>query len=293
MKYSARRNYLHPVLRPYSDDYPQGNLQTRLTRSELANGSLNLAIVFDVSEKRILEQITGESAVCVAMLYCGSTLYRQMLRAGAGSLEISESIPADLLRGNVEIHPAIVVVKAKVKHPTDTAHREYNSAPVSIEKWHPLAVDQTWHFQVNSDVRPTKGIFNWVICDSLPDGEFDINADTSDRYIDIIANSGTLTKFKSLRGGESWPLATVFMSALVTALAEVKELEDGEGLNDDGWVSCIKANLTSREIDIGRDGQTGTHTLFRAAQLLLENPFNAFIATAEQEAEYDDEGDES
>lgn len=292
MKYNARRHYLHPVLRPYSDDYPEGSLQTQITRTDIADGMLNIAMDFDVSEPSILEQLDSGQAVCVAMLYCSSTLHRQMLSAGTGSLEISESIPTQLLRGNVELNPAIVV-NDRIDHPTDTAHSEYSSTPVSIGRWHPLAVDRTWHFQVNPSVRPTKGIFNFETDDSLPDGEFDIKADVSDKYVLITANSNTRAKFKTLPGDESRPLATVFMSALVTALAEVKEFGDGEGADEDGWVNCIKTNLKRMNIDIGSYDEAGTHTLFRAAQLLLDNPFGAFITAAGQEAAYDDEEDES
>lgn len=292
MKYNARRNYLHPVLRPYSDDYPHGNLQTQITRSDVADGALNLAMDFVVSEPSILEQVNSGHAVCVAMLYCSSTLHRQMLSAGTGSLEISESIPTQLLRGNVELNPAIVV-NDRIDHPTDTAHSEYSSTPVSIGRWHPLAVDRTWHFQVNPSVRPTKGIFNFETDDSLPDGEFDIKANVSDRYVIITANSNTRAKFKALPGDPSQSLATVFMGALLTALAEVKEFGDGEGADDDGWVNCIKANLKRLNIDIGSYDEAGTHSLFRAAQYLLDNPFGAFIAAAGQEAAYEDEEDES
>lgn len=292
MKYSPRRNYLHPVLRPWSDDYPGASFQTQITRSEIVNGVLNLVIAFDVSEPSIMAQINGGYAICVAMLYCSSTLHRQMLSAGAGSLEISESISCELLRGNVEIHPAIVV-NDNVDHPTNTAHEEYNANPVSISRWHPLAVAQTWHFQVNSNVRPTKGIFNLENDDQLSDGEFDIKADISDRYISITANSDTRAKFKSMSGGESRALSTVYMSALVAALAEIRKFDDGDEAHDDGWVNCIKVNLKRLNIDIGSDDGQGTHTLLRAAQHLLNNPFNAFITAAGQEADYYEEGDES
>ena len=292
MKYNPRRNYLHPVLRPFSDDYPDGKLQTQITRSEVVNEILDITMAFEVSEPSIREQIDNGRAVCVAMLYCNSTLHRQMLSAGSGSLEISESIPTQFLRGNVELHPSIVVGD-HISHPTDTAHSEYNSSPASIGRWHPLAVDQTWHFQVNPNVRPTKGIFNLENDDSLPDGEFDIKTDISERYVRITANSDTRAKFKTLPGDESRSLSTVYMSALVTALAEVKEVGDGDGAHDDGWVNCIKANLKRLNIDIGSQEQPGTHTLFSAAQRLLNNPFNAFIIAAGKETAYDDPEDES
>ena len=291
MKYSAKRNYLHPVLRPFSDDYPDGNLRTQITRTDIVGGVLNVAMAFEVSEESIQEKIRSGQAVCVAMLYCGATLYREMLCAGQRSLSVSASIPIDTLRGDVELHPAIIAGDI-ISHPTDTAHSEYNSTLISIKKWHPLAVDQMWRFQVNPNLRPTKGIFNLENNDDLPNGIFDIKADIANRYVNITANSSTMSKFKALSNNESHTLPTIYMSALVTALAEIKTVDDDSLEHDDGWVKCIKNNMKQRDINIGDQDQQGTHTLFKAAQLLFNNPFDIFITTANQEASYNDEGDD-
>lgn len=293
MKYSAKRNYLHPVLRPFSDDYPDGNLRTQITSTDIANEVLNVAMAFEVSEASIREQIRSGQAVCVAMLYCGATLYREMLFAGQGNLSVSASIPIDILRGEVQLHPAIIAWDI-ISHPTDTAHSEYNSAPISIKQWHPLAVDQMWRFQVNPNLRPTKGIFNLENDDDLPNGIFDIKADIASRYVNITANPGTMSKFKALSNNESHTLPTIYMSALVMALAEIKTIGDDSVEHDDGWVKCIKNNLKRLGIDIGDQDQQGTHTLFKAAQLLLNNPFDVFLTTANQEISYNnDEEDDS
>lgn len=292
MKYSAKRNYLHPVLRPFSDDYPDGSLRTQITRTDIVGGVLNVAMAFEVSEASIQDQIRNGQAVCVAMLYCSATLHREMLYAGQRSLSVSASIPIDILRGDVELHPAIIAGDI-ISHPTDTAHGEYNSALVSIKKWHPLAVDQAWRFQVNPNLRPTKGIFNLENVDDLPNGIFDIKADIANRYVNITANPSTMSKFKALSSNESNTLPTIYMSALVMALAEIKTIEDDSLEHDDGWVKCIKNNLKRLGINIGDQDQQGNHTLFKAAQLLLNNPFDVFITTANQETFYNDEEGDS
>ena len=291
MKYSAKRNYLHPVLRPFSDDYPDGNLRTQVTRTDIVDGILNVAMAFEVSEASIREQIRSGQAMCVAMLYCGATLHREMLFAGQGSLSVSASISVDILRGEVQLHPAIIAGDI-ISHPTDTAHSEYNAALLSIKKWHPLAVDQTWRFQVNPNLRPTKGIFNLENDSDLPNGIFDIKVDIANRYVNITANPGTMSKFKALSNNESHTLPTVYMSALVMALAEIKTGGDDSAEHDDGWVKCIKNNLKRLDIDIVDQDQQRTHTLFKAAQLLLNNPFDVFLTTANQETSINDEEDD-
>ena len=287
MRYNSRRNYLYPVLRPFSDDYPEGKLTTAL-QVEITGKAVNVSVSFDVAEASIQSQIFQGDAVCVAMLYCGSTLYREMLRAGTGSTRVETSISTDFLHGHVELHPSIVAAN-DLTYPSATAHQEYSSAPVSVAQWNPLATDQQWHFQVNPSARPAKGIFNREVDDELADGEFDVKCDTTAKYVNVMANSATMTKFKELSSDERRTLPTVYISALVSALAEVKEMDSEANIHEDGWVSCIQTNMKRLGIDIGDQEGQGSHTLFRAAQLLLSKPFHQYLTMAFQERSSDEE----
>ena len=281
MKYNPRRNYLYPVLRPFVDDYPGGTLKTDV-QVEITGKAVNLSVTFEVSEPSIQSQISQGDAVCVAMLYCGPTLYREMLRAGVGSTRVETSISTDFLHGVVDVHPSIIAVNG-LTYPSATAHQEYNSAPISVAQWNPLATDQQWRFQINPSARPAKGIFNREIDDQLDDGEFDIKCDTTAKYVNITANSATMTKFKELSSDERRTVPTVYISALVSALAEIKEMDSETNTHEDGWVNCIQTHLKRLGIDIGEPDRQGSHTLFRAAQLLLSKPFHQYLSIAFQE----------
>lgn len=287
MRYNPRRNYLYPVLRPFSDDYPQGKLTTDM-RVEITGKDVNVSVSFDLAEPWIQSQIAQGDAVCVAMLYCGSTLYREMLRAGKGSTRVETSISTDYLHGDVEVHPSVVATSA-LSSPAETAHQEYSSAPVSVAQWNPIATDREWRFQVNPSTRPAKGIFNREIDDELSDGEFDIKCDVAAKYVNVTANSATMTKFKELSSNERYTLPTVYMSALVSALAEVKEMDSEASIHEDGWVNCIQTNMKRLGIDIGERERQGSHTLFRVAQLLLNKPFHPYLIVAFQENSSDEE----
>lgn len=289
MKYNSRRNYLYPVLRPFSDDYPAGKLTTDI-QVAIVDKAVVLSVTFDVAEPSINAQVFQGNAVCVAMLYCGSTLYREMLQAGIGSSRIETSISTDLLHGDVEVHPSIVATN-DLAYPPTTAHDEYRSAPISVAKWNPLATDRQWRFQVNPNARPTKGIFNREVDENLLDGEFDIRCDIAAKYINVTANSATMTKFKELSSDERRTLPTVFTSALVSALAEVKGMDPDASIDDDGWVQCIHTNLKRLGIDIGERDTDGSHTLFRAAQLLLSRPFHYYLSMVFEEPTSDEEGE--
>lgn len=281
MKYSPRRNYLHPVLRPFSDDYPSGELQTEL-QADVNEQAVNVVLTFEITEPSILERIERGDAVCAAMLYCGWTLHREMFCAGTGSLRAETSISTDHLRGTVDVHPSIITVN-NLSYPTSTVHQEYGSDPIPIAQWNPLATDRPWQFQVNPSARPAKGIFNRVVDDGLSDGEFDVVCDITEKYVNVTANSKTMTQLKEVSADDRRTLPTVFLSALVSALAEIKEIDAEAPIHDDGWVTCIRNNLKRVGADIGDQEQSGSHTLFRAAQMLLSLPFGPYLSLAIQE----------
>ena len=281
MKYDPNRNYLYPVMRPFADDYGDALLTTSV-RAQPDSKNLTINIDFEVSDVRIREQVADGNARCTAMLYCRDTMYRKTLQSYTGRFDLTDSIPLRLLANNVELNPAIVTIE-DLEHPTDTAHAEYGRNPVRIGKLHPLATDQTWHFQVNPKQRQTESIFNLVKDDELElqDGEFDIVLEPTDRYIIIKANTATLDGFKLVRNSdETLAVSTVFLSALVEALAWIKNAEDNDEtmVANDGWVDCIKGNLQKRNISLGGRDETGNYSsLFRAAQRLLDYPFDELI----------------
>ena len=276
MKYDPNRNYLYPVLRPYSDDYGDSTLATNV-HTEAVNGIVRISVGFQVSEPSIEKLVADGYAQCSAMIYCRDTLYRETVKADIGNFRLNKSIPLNRLANNVELHP-VIVTNGDLLHSTDTAHEEYGAETVRVDRWQPLATDQTWHFQVNPNIRHTNSIFD-LIPDDLPDGDFDIQIDHKERYIKIIASALTLEQFKPVRR-ENVDIAasSVYMSVLVDALSYLKHSYlDEEEIRSDGWVTCIKNNLNLRNINLGSNEEHGTHSLFRAAQLLLDSPFRRMI----------------
>ena len=279
MKYEPKRNYLYPVLRPYSDDYATEELGIKVT-TEPVEGNVRIGVMFDVGEPSIRNQIAAGNARCVAMLYCRDTLHRETLRAGKGRFELQKEIPSRYLVNDVEIHPAVVAVNG-INHPTKTAHPEYGGGAVQVGKFQPLATAQTWRFSVNADQRAAKGIFNLAPDDTMRPDVFDVEINSAARYITIKADPDTLKQFMNIRRNELLTLPSVYMNALVEALAYIKinNLESGGGgdVHSAGWVNCILSNLQDDSISVGDVDNAGSHSLMYAAQMLLAKPFGDMI----------------
>ncbi len=285
MRYSANRNYLYPVLRPYSDDYASGEL-TIDVEVEPAEQDVVVRVKFDVSETSILNQIKDGNACCVAMLYCRETLHREMLRADKGQIAINAKVQGRMLVNDVELHPAIVAVH-DITHSTHTAHAEYGGQDVQIGKFQPLATAPTWRFSVDTNQRATKSVFNLVTGENLSPDIFDVEVDPTDPYINIKANEDTLRRFNAIRReNEILTLPSVFMNALMEALACIDRLEDEDDVHSNGWVVCIKDNLNKHNISLD------SHSLIHAAQILLSKPFGAMISLVANPEDISDDDSE-
>ena len=279
MKYEPKRNYSYPVLRPWSDDYNDAELGT-VVGAKVVNQDVRITVDFEVSEPSINHQVEAGDAQCVAMLYCRDTLHRQMLAATPGAFKLSRDVPSHLLANDVELHPAIVACTI-LSHPTRTAHSEYGGSPVPIGRLQPLATAHTWRFQVNPSHLPTKSIFELVAVDTFPSDIFDIEVDPAKRYIVIKASQETMKQFEGFRSREYLTVPTVYMNALCEALWYLRYHEDDNADHaSGGWVDCLRSRLNEHGIDLGSAAETGSHTIFRDAQLLLEKPFGELFRSS-------------
>jgi hypothetical protein len=277
MRYRSNRQYLHPVLRPDADDY---GVDAALFATcdppqyDQSDGMVSISVRFDLDEPTLTKAVRSSNATCAAMVYCGSTLYRDRLVALPNEPFIARGrIPVSRLKNEVQVHPVILATR-DFTHSTDTAHPEYQGQSVSITRLAPLATDLPWFFDIDSDALPVRSIFRLEEdkSDGLNDGEFDVNIDIGQDYVAILANSDTLAAFNDVRKENDMPLPTVFTGAVLSVLAVVKEIGDDADDENCAWLSCVRAQLRSHNIDIERD------TLFLAAQRLLKSPFRIVLA---------------
>ena len=277
MKYEAKRNYLYPVSRPWADDYAAPDMNIAVTADPVGY-DVRINIRFGAVEESIKLQVEAGSALCVAMLYCRETLHRQTLNADAGKFSLTELIDGNLLFGDVELNPAIIAMES-VNHSTKTAHREYGGSPIRIGKFQPLAIAQTWRFQVNTAERPAKSVFNLKIDedDALLDDMFGIRVDHNEPYIDIVANANTMKRFNDMRADDRFTTPSVYMNALMEALSSIKHNGDSDDAPTNGWLNCVKRHLVKHNLNIGDHNAPGEHSLLYAAQVLLSKPFGELM----------------
>jgi hypothetical protein len=265
MKYNSNSYTEYPMLRPYSDDYPNGSVRTELSQ-EIRNEMVVIECEFDVAEPAVYEKINEGSAACCLLVYCAATCYTEMFRAEPGAVDASASIPCGALNGRVEVHPSVITLRDIVL-PTSTAHPEYGGNLIPIERFRQIASSEPWVFQVKPSVR-LESVFKLDSDASniLGDWEFDFESDPGERYIVIRANQKTYKRFRELRHKTETTRATVFLTALTQALHFV-DLEPSDDEPPIGWASTVRDKLEETKLDIWNG-----HSCGLAAQRLLGEP---------------------
>ena len=273
MKYNPNTYAPYPILRPNASDYPGGSFTTDL-KHEQQGSTLQIECSFTIEEASVERLIQTGQAACCILVYCLSALYTEVFRAPQGTFVVQEDILSSNLIGYVEVHPSVISL-TDLELPTNTAHHEYGGAIVSIARNKQLASSLPWSFRVKPS-NTIESVFRLERLSQgtleLNDGEFDFVAEPSERYILIRANAETFDKFDDIRSQRSLTLATVYLNALITAVAALPpEAEEDEPPN--GWA------VTLRE----RKREIGVEPIGLAAQKMLGSPLDRLTELSQQE----------
>ena len=275
MKYSNKRNYPYPVLRPYSLDYGDSSeFSTQLSNPIVYKDTneLSLSLSYDVKVSSLNALVYDGKASCAAMLYCPSTLHRTFRQAEAGIFDLSYRVPLDLLSGSIEIHPSIIA-NADFVHGFDGKVDDYGDREWQVQRGKPLAVDQTWHFTLEPNkLEPTESVFNLIRNESVPADQVEVRAYPGQRHIDILAHPTTLARLQVLRDrGVDAAIVSIYIGPLMEALMvlQSEERDDYSYDNETGWVASLRAKLSF----LGLWPLTDEQSLYTVAQQLFEYPY--------------------
>ena len=275
MKYNSNSYTEYPMLRPYSDDYPHGGIRTDLCR-EMRDESIVIECRFDVNEPSVSKSVKEGYVGCCLLVYCSATCYTELFRGQIGENVVTAEIPYELLNGRIEAHPSVITLRETVLL-TKTAHPEYRGALIPVERYKQIAASEPWVFQVKPAGK-IESVFRLEAdsSDALRDWEFDFEAEPSERYIVVKANSQTYEHFKGIRHNTDATRATVYLTALTNALAFLDQ-EPGDNEPPQGWASTVRIKLQELKLDIWQQG----HSPGLAAQRLLGEPL-CFLESIER-----------
>ena len=266
MKYNPDSYSEYPILRPHSDDYPEAEFRAMLVKLSQDNDAIHLHLDFQVAETSIENEVRSGDSICCAHIYCGSTRYSEMVVANDGEFSVERLVSLKNIRGLVEIRPLVLTMN-QIEVNTETAHPDYGGARIQVDRYRQRAVCEPYHFRVGY-IGAVESVFRIEKSDDLDldRGEFEYDADPSEKYIRIKMTHETYQDFQEVRRHEHFARMTVYLNALTDALGRLPEESDDDELAE-GWAATIREHLKKSNLDVPYK-----HSCGFAAQRLLGSP---------------------
>lgn len=255
MRYSARRQWAHPVLRPGSDDYPDGYRPDESGMEPphiLPDGTVEFAITWRPALETIRRSMEMGEAVLCGLVYCQSTYFRTVMEApSTDPFRAVTRVDTQEMRGRIEIHPLIVAKGGRVRLEFKETHEEYGDGGTVLERAAPLAVDQYWSIEHDPSRPPLESFVQLQVDDGVEKGRFALSGTLGERQLVIRLNKETFSEFTRIRT-EAKARAGLYLPALTAAcqrIARASVAEDAADGPTDSWNAVVDRLLAKPDPD--------------------------------------------
>ena len=251
MRYSARRQWAHPVLRPGSDDYPNGYSRddTGIDPPHLLpDGTVEFSITWHPGSRTIRAKMEAGEAVLCGLIYCNETYFRMAMEASPiDPFRAVVRLDTKEVRGRIEIHPLIVARSGTVELTLDEAHEEYGGGRTVLQRGAPLAVDQYWSLDHDPTKPPLESFVQLLADERVTIGRFVLNATLGERQLVIRLHPETYQEFTRIRT-EAKARAGLYLPALTAACQRIAiggVVEDPEVVPTHSWNAVVDRLLAN------------------------------------------------
>lgn len=267
------RAFPYPVLGPNSDDFTSGEIKLTDASASAAPERYSLSFRLEISHAFLRGLIADGDATAAVVIECRQNLYRRRhaIQIGVNQLEI----PADELRGQVQVTPLISAARDLVDYRPDSLNNDYDGLVIQVPRHGVLGYGANLEFiaEPRADrLRKISSIMRVVPTDdvstvmTVKDNGHRIRVEVSRDQFRIYQNIAASGK------GSSILASMLVLPVLVDVFHRIKE-EDEEGWQDFRWFQIIRLRLR----EIGHPLEASDFNPFKAAQELLDSPFGRGI----------------
>ncbi|MGH8046269.1 MAG: hypothetical protein ACREKL_03400 [Chthoniobacterales bacterium] len=247
----------------------------------LANGTADAAperyairFQFEVIHPDFQNMIASGSAAAAVVIECRQNLYRRRYPVEMGANEIQ--IPADELRGEVQITPVISAVCDLPDYRPQFLNSDYSGIQIQVPRHGLLAYGPNLEFiaEPRADrLRRISSIMR-VVQTTDTSTTMKVNVDGSRIHVEVSAELFRLYQsVAASRQGSSVLASMLVLPVLVDVFHRIKGVEP-DGLEDLRWFQVIRVRLR----EISQPWEAPDFDPMRAAQALLDSPFSRGIA---------------
>lgn len=266
MKFDSQKAFPYPVLRPESDDFIDGEIQTI---SDIVHadqeGILKARIEFMISSSEIIKEIKEQRAVYFVVVACRSTYFRRSVKSTNKVIEIDLELKD--LRDEVTIEPYIVAIKDIITFSSPDINTEFGQGPFQYNPGHILAQDQHQSFYIDRDVfKPITSVFDLVKNENLSGGEWSVSFNQD--HVQIGVSPSMKERIDSARNDATKRAILVNSIYFATAMQAIQNLKAGQDFDEYRWAEVIRRKAHNTGIDLERC------QAYEATQKLMKLPLS-------------------
>jgi len=247
MKFDSQKAYPYPVLRPFSDDFVDGEFQTTV-QSRPQDGLLTTKIEFIVSSDDIRREIEAKRAAYFAVFACRNTYFRKSFMSTNNTIEAKLELKN--LRDEVTVEPYIVAIEDIESFQSSDVNPEFGKGPFKYRPGHILAQDEPQSFYIDRDVfKPITSVFDLVKKESLSEMEWDVKFEQDRVQIGVsplmkerIDNARNSTSNKAIL------INSIYFAAVMQAIQHLKESR--ADFDSYRWAQVIIRKAVNMNIDL-------------------------------------------
>ena len=259
----------HPLLAPWSDDYPGKAFETLVPHAVLNNGKeMSFTIKYNLTSRYLRSLVDNGSAEYVAILTCSRTGLREEYRTN--QTDEVYVVPAANYSRTVRIH-AFVVATRKHEPFLSSEHTDeyarYKPGGFVVSRGSILAVGSPKRIELEDGASPFS-VVDLVANPKVADGLFLL--DYEEERIKIYVSPSDKQRIEAIRarGLNSLEIATLFPGIYLHAISDALRLLDV--YPSSRWTHAITGAL--KRHNLSREPQIARNNAIEYAQKIMEKP---------------------
>lgn len=263
------RSFPYPVLGPNLDDFTGGFVRLADASGEVAPERYSIRFSFELSHPFIAGLVASGDASPAVVVECRQNFYRRRHLVRLGSNEMV--IPADELRGLVQVTPLVSAARDLAGYRPDFLNPDYDGVQIRVPRHGILAYGPNFEFIAEPKSDRLRKISSIMRVIQTEDAGTRMTVNIGGPRIHVEVSPAQFRLYRSVAASRQGPAilsAMLVLPALVDVFHRVKGI-DPEELEDFRWFQVVRARLreVSQPVDVP------DFDPMKAAQALLDSPF--------------------
>jgi hypothetical protein len=266
------RAFPYPVLGPTledRDDFTAGHVRLVNATGSVAPERYSIRFRFEISHPFIAGLVDSGDASPAVVVECRQNFYRRRHSVSLGMNEMV--IPADELRGIVQVTPLISAMRELTNYRPDSLNTDYDGVTIRVPKHGILAYGPNFEFIAEPKSDRLRKISSIMRVIQTEDAGTRMTVNIGGPRIHVEVSTNQFRFYQSVaasRQGSAILASMLVLPVLVDVFHRIKG-SDQDGLEDFRWFQVVRARL--REIGLPVDAPD--FDPMKAAQALLDSPF--------------------